>query len=108
MSDRSDRPRRRPNRVSLYLSDDELALIDAVAKRARRERPDWMRLVLLDAARSISAPPSAPDVVDPAPPPVREPVMSPAPAPAPSTTAPAMPARTVRTSIPQIYGERAS
>ena len=106
MSDRPDRPRRRPNRVSLYLSGDELALIYAVAKRARRERLDWMRLVLLDAARSISAPPSAPDAVDPAPPPVREPVMSPAPA--PSTTAPAMPARTVRTSIPQIYEERAS
>ena len=32
------------------MSYDELALIDAVAQRARRDRPDWMCLVLLDAA----------------------------------------------------------
>ena len=58
MPERPDRPQRRSNRVSVYLSDEELALIDAVAQRARRERPDWMRLALLDAARSAIAPPT--------------------------------------------------
>ena len=61
MANRPDRPSRRQNRVSVYLSDDELALVDAAAAAVRRERPDWMRLALLDGARSVMARAAAPN-----------------------------------------------
>ena len=70
MTNRSDRSSRRRHRVSVYLSDDELALIDMAAARVRRERPDWMRLALLDSANAVvsrapaaASSPSAPRVV---------------------------------------------
>lgn len=37
--------------ITLRLSADELAEIDAAAERDRRTRSDWARLALLDAAR---------------------------------------------------------